>query len=55
MDYKEIIKKRRLKMGLNQNKFTFMNEIESSRKSFSVEVLIRICKELDIKIFCAEQ
>ena len=59
MNYKEIIKKRRLEMGLSQNKLAklvgitqpFMNEIESGRKSPSVEVLIKICKELDIQMF----
>ena len=59
MNYKEIIKKKRIEKGLSQNKLAklvgitqpFMNEIESGRKSPSIEVLIRICEELDIVMF----
>ncbi|MCL2695920.1 MAG: helix-turn-helix domain-containing protein [Clostridiales bacterium] len=59
MDYREIIKKKRIEKGLSQNKLAklvgitqpFMNEIESGRKSPSVEVLIKLCKELDIVMF----
>ena len=62
MDYKEIIKKKRIEKGLSQNKLAklvgitqpFMAEIESGRKSPSVEVLIKICEELDIVLFPAE-
>ena len=59
MEYKEIIKKKRIEKGLSQYRLAklvgitppFMSEIESGRKSPSVEVLIKICEELDIKMF----
>ena len=59
MNYREMIRKKRIERGLSQNKLAklvgitqpFMNEIESGRKSPSVEVLIRICEELDITMF----
>ena len=59
MNYREIIRKRRIEKGLSQNKLAkligitqpFMNEIESGRKSPSVEILIKICGELDIAMF----
>ena len=59
MNYREIIKKKRIEKGISQNKLAkfvgitqpFMNEIESGRKSPSVEVLIKICEELDIRMF----
>ena len=59
MNYREIIKKKRIEKGFSQNKLAklvgitqpFMNEIESGRKSPSVEVLIKICEELDITMF----
>jgi transcriptional regulator with XRE-family HTH domain len=61
MDYRAIIKKKRIEKGLSQNKLAklvgitqpFMNEIENGRKSPSVEVLIKICEELNIKMFCS--
>jgi len=60
MEYREIIRNKRIKNGFSQNKLAklvgitqpFMNEIESGRKSPSVEVLIKICKELGISMFC---
>lgn len=63
MDYREIIKKRRIEKGLSQNKLAklvgitqpFMNEIESGKKSPSVEVLIKICEELDITMFSTDE
>ena len=59
MNYREIIKKRRIDKGLSQNGLAklvgitqpFMHEIESGRKSPSVEVLIKICEQLDIMMF----
>jgi len=59
MDFREIIKKKRIEKGLSQNKLAklvgitqpFINEIESGRKNPSVEILIKICKELDIRMF----
>ena len=49
-------------LGLSQYKLaklvgitqSFMNEIESGRKSPSIEVLFRICEVLDIKVFPEE-
>ena len=62
MNYREIIKKKRIEKGLSQYRLAklvgitppFMNEIESGRKSPSVEVLIKICKELDIEMLCSQ-
>ena len=59
MNYRELIKKKRIEKGLSQNKLAkligitqpFMNEIENGRKSPSVEVLIKICEELGIVMF----
>ena len=58
-DYRNIIRKRREEAGLSQYKLaqmagitqSFMNEIESGKKSPSVEVLFRICEALEIKVF----
>lgn len=59
IDYKTILKNKRLALGISQNKLaksigitqTFLSEIESGRKAPSVEVLFRICEELDIQVF----
>lgn len=59
IDYKNILKDKRLRLGISQNKLaksvgitqTFLSEIESGRKAPSVEVLFRICEELDIQLF----
>ena len=59
MDYREIIKKKRMENKLSQHKFAklvgisqpFLNEIESGKKSPSIEVLMKICEALDIKMF----
>jgi transcriptional regulator with XRE-family HTH domain len=58
-NYRAIIRRRRKELGMSQNQLAklvgisqpFMNEIESGRKSPSVEVLARICKELGISMF----
>ncbi len=58
-NYREIIKNRRKSYGISQNQLAkmvgitqpFVNEIESGRKSPSVEILIKICEVLDIKLF----
>ena len=58
-DYKVVIKQKREKLGWSQYKLakvvgitqSFMNEIESGRKSPSLEVFFRICDALDIKLF----
>ena len=63
MDYRKIIRDRRKEKGLSQEKLAgligisrpFMNEIENSKKKGpSVETLIKICNELDIKMFHIE-
>ena len=59
MNYREIIKKKRIEKGFSQNKLAklvgitqpFMNEIESGRKSPSLEVLFKICEILEINVF----
>ena len=58
-DYKEVIREKRIELGLSQYKLaksvgiaqSFMNEIESGRKTPSLDVFFRICKELQIKVF----
>lgn len=58
-DYRTIIRRKRERLGISQYKLakmvgitqSFMNEIESGRKSPSVEVLFRICEALEIKVF----
>lgn len=62
-NYREIIRKKRTDLGISQNELSklvgitqaFMNEIESGRKSPSVEVLIKICEVLEIKLFPDEE
>lgn len=61
-DYRQIIKKKRESIGLSQYKLaklvgitqSFVNEIESGKKSPSIEVFFRICEALDIKVFPEE-
>ena len=61
-DYKIVIRNAREKKGLSQYKLakmvgitqSFMNEIESGKKSPSIEVFFRICEALDIKVFPEE-
>ena len=58
-DYRAILKRNREKQGLSQNKLakrlgvtqTFISEIERGRKNPSLEQFVRICKELQIKVF----
>lgn len=58
-DYKEVIRSTRKKAGLSQYKLakmvgitqSFMNEIESGKKSPSIEVFFRICEALNIRVF----
>ena len=58
-DYKVVIRQKREKLGWSQYKLakvvgitqSFMNEIESGRKSPSLEVFFHICDALDIKLF----
>ena len=60
--YREIIKKHRLQKKMSQAALAkavgitqpFMNEIESGRKSPSVEVLFQICEILEIQLFPEE-
>ena len=61
-DYKIVIRNAREKKGLTQYKLakmvgitqSFMNEIESGKKSPSIEVFFRICEALEIKVFPEE-
>ena len=61
-DYRQVIRTKREKLGLSQYKLaknvgitqSFMNEIESGKKSPSIEVFFRICEALDIKVFPEE-
>jgi len=62
-DYREIIRNKREKLGLSQYKLakmvgitqSFMNEIESGKKSPSIEVFFRICEALEIRVFPDEE
>ena len=63
INYREIITRKRKELGMSQNALAkkvgitqpFMNEIESGRKSPSIEVLIKICEVLEIKLFPDEK
>jgi len=58
--YREIIKNKRIKLGISQNRLAklvgitqpFMNEIESGRKKPSIEVLEKICHHLSLEMLC---
>lgn len=62
-DYKLVIRNKRELLGLSQYKLakmvgitqSFMNEIESGRKSPSIEVFFRICEALEIRVFPDEE
>lgn len=62
-DYRKIIRKYRQKKGWSQYRLakelhitqSFMNEIESGKKSPSIEVFFRICEALDIQVFPNEE
>lgn len=62
-DYRVVIRNAREKKGLSQYKLaklvgitqSFMNEIESGKKSPSIEVFFRICEELEIRVFPDEE
>ena len=62
-DYREVIRNKREKLGWSQYKLakvvgitqSFMNEIESGKKSPSIEVFFRICEALEIKVFPEEE
>lgn len=62
-DYRIVIRNKREKLGWSQYKLakvvgitqSFMNEIESGRKSPSIEVFFKICEALDIKLFPDEE
>ncbi len=58
MDYKEVIIKKRTKLGYSQNKLAqlvgisqpFMNEIEKGRKKPSLDILQRLCEVLNLEL-----
>ncbi len=62
-DYRTVIREKREKLGLSQYRLakqvgitqSFMNEIESGKKSPSMEVFLRLCQALDIKLFPDEE
>ena len=62
-DYREMIRNKRIKLGISQNKLAklvgitqpYMYEIECGRKSPSIEVLQKICQELSIEMFCDKE
>lgn len=62
-DYREVIRNHRKKQGWSQYRLakeigvaqSFVNEIESGKKSPSIEVFFKICDALDIKVFPDEE
>lgn len=62
-DYKQVIRNKRMKKGWSQYKLakeagiaqSFMNEIESGRKTPSLEVFFHICNVLEIELFPDEE
>ena len=62
-DYRTVIREKREKLGLSQYRLakqvgitqSFMNEIESGKKSPSMEVFLRLCQALDIRLFPDEE
>lgn len=63
VDYRAILRSKRESMGWSQYKLakaagitqSFMNEIESGKKSPSLEVFFRLCEVLEIKVFPDER
>ncbi len=63
VDYRAILRARRLEKGISQGKLAamaevsqpFIAEIESGRKTPSVEVLLRLCEILEIPLFGRER
>lgn len=61
--YRAVIRKKRERVGWSQYKLakvvgitqSFMNEIESGKKSPSIDVFFRICEALEIKVFPDER
>ncbi len=62
-DYRAAIRRKREQLGWSQYKLakqagitqSFMNEIESGKKSPSMEVFLRLCEVLDIRLFPGEE
>lgn len=62
-DYKIVIRQKRQELGMSQYRLaknvgiaqSFMNEIESGKKTPSLEVFFRICEALDIQLFPEEE
>lgn len=58
-NYRELIRAKRKKLGISQTKLAervhitqpYLYEIESGRKTPSVDLLIALCEALDIKLF----
>jgi len=63
IDYRRVLMEKRKARGMSQYKLakmvgitqSFMNEIESGRKSPSIEVFFRICEALEIRVFPDEE
>lgn len=55
-DYRQVIREKRIERGMNQAQLAkaagisqpYVNEIELGKKNPTVDVLIRICRALDI-------
>ncbi len=58
-DYRALLRAKRMERGISQEKLAdmvkvsqpFIAEIESGRKTPSVEVLLRLCEALEIPLF----
>lgn len=57
-DYRQVIREKRIERGMNQAQLAktagisqpYVNEIELGKKNPTVDVLIRICRALDIPL-----
>ncbi len=62
-DFRAVIRRNREKKGWSQYRLakevgiaqSFVNEIESGKKSPSIEMFFKICEALDIKVFPDEE
>lgn len=58
MDYKEVIIKKRIRLGYSRNKLsqligisqTFIIEIEKGEKKPSLDILLRLCEVLNLEL-----
>ena len=62
-DYREVLREKRKRLGLSQYMLakkvgisqSFVNEIESGRKSPSIDMFFKLCEVLEIRVFPDEE